>query len=56
MSKISLTIMTLSVICASSAAWAVVAVPIDVPEPGLFGIAAAGVAAVILATRLRKRK
>jgi hypothetical protein len=40
----------------SSAASAAVPQPITVPEPGLFGLVAAGAAAVIVAARLRNKK
>jgi hypothetical protein len=56
MSKTLAAIAFLSVMAVGSTAWALVAQPVDVPEPGIFGIVAAGAAAVILATRLRRNK
>jgi hypothetical protein len=44
-------------VMASGAVWAGPGVqPISVPEPGIFGIIAGGMAAVIFAARLRNRK
>jgi hypothetical protein len=37
-------------------AWAGIPQPINVPEPGLFGIAAAGTVAILLLVRLRQKK
>lgn len=44
-------------IMVSGAVWAGPGVaPISVPEPGIFGIVAGGMAAVVLAARLRNKK
>lgn len=56
MHKILAAMAFFTVTAAGSTAWALVAQPVDVPEPGIFGIVATGAAAVILATRLRRRK
>lgn len=57
MNKYSLAaIVAVSGVMGAGSAWALVAAPIDVPEPGLFGIIATATAAVILAARLRNRK
>lgn len=49
-------IVTAMAAAASSVAWAGIESNITVPEPGLFGLVAAGAAAVIVAARLRHRK
>lgn len=48
--------MSVSAVMASTAVWAgFIPAPVDVPEPGLFGVVAAGVASVLLVARLSRR-
>jgi ABC-type cobalamin transport system permease subunit len=56
MSKLTLAMISLTTILATSSAWAGAITSQPVPEPGIFGIIAAGAAAVILAARLKNKK
>ena len=52
---VAFTVTSLAGILAAGSAFAGVVQVIDVPEPGFFGIAAAGVVGVILAARLSRK-